>query len=186
MNRIQQLLNDAGAAFGRLTSRERGLVSLAAGTALVLVIALTSLSVSSAVSRREARIRSKSAQLEEVAKLTTGYRSAEAQRQDLERRLTANKLQLFSYLDDLAKRQKLEIGGLSDKGMAPIPDTKVVESSVEVTFTRISLERILRFLQEVETGQGLVKVTRLQLRTRSDEPVLDAWLVLTTYTLSPS
>lgn len=186
MNRIRQLLTDAAAAFGRLTPRERGLVSLAAGAVLILVIALTSLSVSRATSRREARIRSKSAQLEEVAKLTSGYRAAETQRQELERRLAGNKVQLFSYLDELAKRQKIEIGGLSDKGTAPIPDTKVVESSVEVTFTRIALDKLLKFLQEVETTQGLVKVTRLQLRPRSDEPVLDAWLVLTTYTLSAS
>jgi type II secretory pathway component PulM len=186
MNRIQQLLTDAAAAFGRLTARERGLVSMSAGAVVVLIVALTSLSVSSAVSRREARIRTKAAQLDEVAKLTTGYRAAEMQRQDLERRLAGNKLQLFSYLDDLAKRQKIEIGGLSDKGSTPIPDTKVVEASVEVTFTRIPIEKILKFLQEVESGQGLVKVTRLQLRPRSDEAVLDAWLVLTTYTLSAS
>jgi hypothetical protein len=185
MNRLRQLISDASAAYGRLTARERGLVALASGAVVLLLIGLISLTVSSAFSRREARIRGKSVQLEEIAKLTAGYRADEMRRQELERRLRDNKTKLFSYLDDLAKRQRIEIGGMTDKGTAPLAE-KVVESSVEVTFTRISLEKMIKFLQEVESGQGLVKVTRLQLRPRSDEPVLDAWLVLTTYTLSES
>jgi hypothetical protein len=185
MNRFRQLLSDAGAAYSRLTARERGLVTLAAGGVVVLLVLLISLSVSSAVSRREARIRAKATQLEEVARLAAGYRADEMRRQELERRLRDNKTRLFSYLDELAKRQKIEIGGMTDKGTAPLAE-KVVESSVEVTFTHITLSKMIGFLQEVEAGQGLVKVTRLQLRPRSDEAVLDAWLVLTTYTMSES
>jgi Type II secretion system (T2SS), protein M len=185
MNRFRQLFSDATAAYGRLTSRERGLVSLIAGAVIALFILLVSVSVSSAVSRREARIRAKSVQLEEVARLAAGYRADEMRRQELERRLRDNKTKLFSYLDELAKRQKIEIGGMTDKGSAPLAE-KVVESSVEVTFTHITLSKMISFLQEVESGQGLVKVTRLQLRPRSDEAVLDAWLVLTTYTMSES
>ncbi len=185
MNRLRQLLSDANAAYSRLTARERGLVALAAGALVLLLIGLVAFTVSGAVSRREARIRGKSVQLEQIAKLTAGYRADEMRRQELERQLRDNKTKLFSYLDDLAKRQKIEIGGMNDKGAAPLSE-KVVASSVEVTFTRISLDKMIKFLQEVETGQGLVKVTRLQLRPRTDEPVLDAWLVLATYTLSES
>ncbi|MGC4113965.1 MAG: hypothetical protein QM765_04765 [Myxococcales bacterium] len=73
---------------------------------------------------------------------------------------------------------------MNDKGTQPLEGgTKINESSVEVTFTRIPLDKLVKFLQDVESGQGLVKVTRLQVRPRTDESVLDAWLVVTTYTL---
>jgi len=61
--------------------------------------------------------------------------------------------------------------------------TKITEQSVEVTFTRISLDKLVKFLTDVEATKALVKVTRLQVRPRTDEAVLDAWLVVTTYTL---
>jgi hypothetical protein len=73
---------------------------------------------------------------------------------------------------------------MTDKGSQPLNETKITESSVEVTFTRIKLEKLIKFLSGVESGSGLVKVTRMQIRPRSDEPVLDASLVITTYQLS--
>lgn len=184
MERIRQLLSDVLAALGRLSPRERGLVSAAGGAFLVFLIFVISFSVNSSIASREARIKGKQQQLEKISKLTVGFRAQETQRNELERRLQGNKVKLFSYLEDLAKKDSLSIGGMNDKGSQPIGEgTKITESSVEVTFTRIPLDKLVKFLQDVELGQGLVKVTRLQLRPRSDEPVLDAWLVVTTYTL---
>jgi type II secretory pathway component PulM len=184
MNQIRQLISDAGAAFGRLSPRERGLVGLAAGVLLVFVIVLSTVSINRSLSRRESRIQTKLEQLEEISQLTGGFRAAEQQRADLERRLRGNQIRLFTYLDDLARKQGVEIGGMNDRGSQPAGnDSGITESSVEVNFMRISLDKLVRFLQEVESGSGLVKVTKLQIRPRSDQPVIDAWLTVTTYQL---
>lgn len=183
MEQLRQLLADAAAALGRLNPRERGLVALAGGAVLVFVITVTTLSVNGNISNREKRIRTKQQQLEEVAKLTGSFRTQEALRAELERRLRDNKVRLFTYLEELSKRDGLSIGGLTEKPAQTIEGTKINEQSVEVTFTRVPLDKLVRFLSDVEGGQGLVKVTRLQVRPRTDEPVLDAWLVVTTYIL---
>lgn len=184
MERMRQTLSDAAAALGRLAPRERRMVALAGAAVAVFVLAVFTLSVTRSIDSRERRIRTKQQQIEEVARLTVGYRAQEAQRNELDRRLRGNSVRLFTYLDELSKKNGIAIGGMNDKGAQPLGEgTKINEQSVEVTFTRIPLEKLINFLSQVETGQGLVKVTRLQLRPRSDEPVLDAWLVVSTYTL---
>jgi type II secretory pathway component PulM len=184
MNRIQQLLNEASAAFTRLSGRERTMVLAGGGGALLLLILVITLSTSSAISKREARIRVKSTQLEEVVRLTGNYRQVELERNELERRLRGNQVRLFSLLDELSKKLGVEIGGMNDKGTRPLEETRINETSVEVTFTRISLEKLVKFLSEVEgSSTGLVKVSRLQLRPRANESVLDAWMVVSTYQL---
>lgn len=184
MEKIRQLLSDAGNAFSRLSPREQGLVSLAAVMALVFVIGITALTVSRSMTSSEGRIKTKMTQLEEVAKLASGYDDARREQAQLESRLRSSNVRLFSYLEDLARKQSIEIGGMNDKGAQNVGDSNISEQSVEVTFTRISIDKLVKFLQEVERGSGIVKVTRLQLRPRRDEPVIDAWLTVSTYQLA--
>jgi general secretion pathway protein M len=184
MKQLRQLIADAAAALGRLSPRERSLVAIAGAALLTFVIAVFSLTVSRAIDSRERRIEAKRRQLEEVARLSVTFKQQETVRNELDRRLAQNKVKLFSYLEELGRKDNVSIGGMTDKGSQPLQEgTKITESSVEVTFTHIQLDKLVRFLTDIETGQGLVKVTRLQVRPRSDEPVLDAWLVVTTYTL---
>jgi len=183
MDRIRHLLSDALAALGRLNPRERRLVTLGGVALLIFVGVAATLSVGRAIERQETRIKTKQKQLDEIGRLTVGFRAQEALRKDLEAKLANNKTKLFTYLEEMARKDGISIGGMSDKGSQPLEGgTKISESSVEVTFTRIALDKLVKFLKDVESGQGLVKVTRLQLRPRSDEAVLDAWLVVTTYT----
>ena len=185
MDRLRQLISDGIAALGRLSSRERALVGLAGGAVLVFLFFIIGVSINRSIDGREGRIRAKQGQLDDVMKLTVGYREQERIRKERELRLEKNKgVRLFSLLEELAKKDGLSIGGMNDKGTQPaLEGTKIVESSVEVTFTRIPLDKLVKFLTDLEAGPALVKVTRLQVRPRSDEPVLDAWLVVTTYTV---
>mgnify|MGYP000857310916 CR=1 FL=1 len=180
MNRIRQLLSEATNAFGRLSARERTLVALAIGAVLAFAVFVSSFSFSKAVSARNSRIKTKIGQLQEASALTATYRQAETQRADLERRLKANNTRLFTHVDELSKKLGVEIGGITDKGTQPLAG-KIVESAVEVTFTRTTLDKLIKFISAVEGQTGLVKVTKLQIRPRTDQPVIDAWLVVATY-----
>ena len=185
MEQLRHLVADAFALLGRLNPREKALVSFAGVAVTVFLTVTISLSVSRSITKQETRIKTKREQLGEVGRLTGAFRAQKSARTSLEDRLAKNKIKLFSYLEDMARRNSISIGGMVDKGSQALESgTKINESSVEVTFTRIGLDKLVRFLQDVESGQGqgLVKVTRLQIRPRVGEQVLDAWLTVTTYT----
>lgn len=181
LDEIRQLADSAGAALSRLSPRERTMVFGTASAVVLFAVLLTTLSVSRAIDRRVSRIAVKARQLEEVAQLTSGYAAAERDRTDLERRLRGNTVRLFSAVEELGKKLQIDIGGMSDKGSQPVGDGKIAESSVEVSLMRIDLDKFNRFLQEIETGIGIVKVKKMQIRPRNDEPLLDAWIVVATY-----
>jgi hypothetical protein len=182
MNRLRQLISEASAILGRLSSRDRMLVGVMSACVLGFLIFVVGITFTRTVKRHESAIETKLAKLNEINGLTANYRQAESRRTDLERKLRTNNVKLFSYLDELSKKQGLEIGGINDKGTTQ-REGKAVESSVEVTFTRISLDKLVGFLTAVEGSSGLVKITKLQIRPRSDQPVIDAWLIVTTYQL---
>ena len=55
---------------------------------------------------------------------------------------------------------------------------------MEVNLPRIDLPHLARLLEGLERGPGLVKVRRLRISTRTDDPKLvDATVVVATYRL---
>ena len=53
-----------------------------------------------------------------------------------------------------------------------------------MNLVRIELQRVAMLVQSLERGAGVVKVRRIRITTRSDDPMLvDATLVVSTYQL---
>jgi len=180
-------LDSLRTSLGRLSSRDRNLLALMGVAIALFVVFLVGHGLSAATAKHEARIKLKQTQLREVAQLTRGYREAELQRTDIERKLRDHAVRnLFSYLEDLGKKDGLDIGGMTDKGSTSASDdksSKIMKSSVEVTLTHVQISQLTKFLNDVETNPGMVRVTRLQIRPREDEAVLDAWFTVSTYYL---
>ncbi len=181
------ITDDVKSYWERLSSRDRNLLMLLGVVFGGFVVFMTTFQLNQAASKRQTRIDTKMTQLREVAQLTSGYRQAETQRQELERKLKDHAVKnLFSYLEELSKREALEIGGMSDKGQGPVEGsgaTKLAQQSVEVTLTRVPLDKLTKFLNDIENNPGMVRVTRLQLRPREEDNVLDAWFTVSTYYL---
>ena len=182
------LVDDINSSLSRLSSRDRSLLALMAAALSGFLLFVTGLSITRAMTKRTDRIASKQAQLREAAQLTSGYRVAETQRNDLERKLKEHGVKnLFSYLEDLGKKDGLDIGGMTDKGSSAVDpknkDSTIQQASVEVTLNKVELAKLTKFLNDVETTPGVVKVTRLQVRPREEEQVMDAWFTATTYYL---
>lgn len=182
MEQFKRLFSDVGEAFGRLSSREKLMVFGAALAVAVFLIFFTAVTFNKALKNGESRISAKMVQLQEAQKYASGYSQAEKDRLNLERQLKGNTVKLFTLIEDTAKKQGIEVGALTDRGSRQ-HSGKVMESSVEVTLTRIELLKLVNFLSSLEGRNKLVKVTRLQVRARADQPVLDAWLTVTTYQL---
>jgi len=181
MERLRRLRADVEAWLGTLAPRERVMVSAAAIAIAVFSVWLVAHRIGAAVSAREARIEQKTRVLSQIGKLAEGYRLRQAERQMLEARLKGAPIQLMSHISQTGATLGIQVNDLRPSG-APSETEGLREESVEVNLPRIELQRLSALLQSLERGAGVVKVRRIRLTTRSDDPALvDATLVVSTY-----
>ncbi len=182
MERLRRILGDAEAFFARLSARERVMVSAAGGALVLFVLSLVSLGVSRAIAAREARIDQKTEVLAQIGQLSQAYRRAQSERAMLEARLKGPPVQLMSTLSQTGARLGIEVNDLRPGQQAATGSDKVVEDSVEVSLAKLDLPRLAALLTELERGAGIVRVRRLAIRTRSDDPAaMDVTLVVSTW-----
>lgn len=175
-----------GEAWASLSARERRLLSLLIGAFVVAAIALGLLSARRAIVQREATLADKRAAMTKVEILASGYSRAEAARAKIEARMKGQPVRLFSYLEDLGRKQGVTIGDMQDRGNTAAGEG-VQRTTVDVNFARIDLLHLTSFVNEIEKSPHLVKVEKLRLRTRTDDPnLLDATLTVSTYQLTQS
>jgi len=183
MDFLRNLRADAAAWLAKLSPRERVMVAAAGFAVAFFVVWMTSLWMSRGISAREARIEEKTRVLSQVSKLAEGYRLHQAERQLLEARLKGPPVQLLSYISQQGKTLQIEVGDLRPS-TTPGELEGLREEAVEVNLARVELSRLARFLQSLERNQGVVRVRRLRLTTRQDDPKLvDATFTVSTYQL---
>ena len=183
MEKLKQLRVEIEAWLGRLSPRERTLVGGAAAATVVFFGSLVAAGMGASVSSRESRIAAKSKVLTQVGVLAGSYRRVQMERAALEARLKGPPVQLMSHVSQVGSGLGVEVTDLRPTG-APTEVDAVVEESVEVNLVRIELGKLARLIQGLERGAGLVKVRRLRIATRTDDPKLvDATVVVATYRL---
>jgi general secretion pathway protein M len=181
MERWKQLRADLEAWVSRLSPRERVMVSAAAVAVASFVVFMISFQVQAGMRAREVRIEEKTRALGEIGTLASVYKRVQADRAALEARLKGPAVPLMSHVSQTGSALGIEVTDLRPTG-APTELDGVVEESVEVNLPRIDLPRLARLLQGLERGPALVKVRRLRLSTRTDDPrLVDATVVVATY-----
>ena len=182
MNRFREALASAEQYLTRLSARERLLVGVAAATFVAATIGIGSLGVSRAIRRREGSIEAKTKALAEISNLASTYRERDLRRRQLEERLKTP-VKLFTFIDDISKQQGVEIGDMQDRGSTTGSD-KISESIVEFDLNKLTLDKLTNFLNAIEHGPHLVKVKKVRIRTRLDDPnSVDASLTVATYSM---
>jgi general secretion pathway protein M len=89
----------------------------------------------------------------------------------------------MSHIAQAGSTLGIQVNDLRPTG-APTDVDGLREESVEVNLARIELGRLAQLMQSLERGAGVVRVRRVRLTTRSDDPTLvDATLVVATYQL---
>jgi general secretion pathway protein M len=183
MERLRQLRANLEAWLGALSPRERTLVAAAALAVVLFTVFLASARLQAGVRAREARIEEKTKVLAQVGTLAASYRRVQAERAALEARLKAPQVQLMSHVSQTGATLGVEVTDLRPTG-APLELDGVMEESVEVNLPRIELANLARLVQGLERNPGLVKVRRIRLGTRTDDPKLvDATVVVAAYRL---
>lgn len=183
MSRLDTLRADLESWLGKLAPRERVMVTLAAAAVLAFGIWLVTLRIGDGIAAREARIEQKTKVLSQVGKLADDYRRRVADRKAVEDKLKGPPVQLLGYVSQEGARLGVEVTDLR-RTTTPGELQGLTEEAVEVNLPRIDLPRLARLLQALERGPGVVRVRRLRVTTRGDDPQLvDAQVVVSTYQL---
>lgn len=186
MDFLKRLRADLDTWAGKLSPRERVLVTVAALGVCLFSIWLVSLRISGGISNRESRIEDKTKVLSQIGKLAEGYRRRQAERQAFEAKLKGPPVQLLSYISQTGATLGVEVTDVRPT-TSPTEPEGLREESVEVNLARVQLTNLARLVQTLERGPGVVKVRRLRITTRTDDPQLvDAAVVVSTYQLKSS
>jgi general secretion pathway protein M len=170
----------AEAFAARLSPRERVLVAAALAAVAAFVLFLVATGFSRAIAARERRIEQKTQMLSQIGRLTQGYRQAQAERQSLETRLRGPPVQLMSFVSQSGSQLGIEVNDL--RPGTPTSSEGLQEENVEVNLARIDLPRLARLLEALERGPGVVRVRKLRVSTRGDDPALvDVTLQVSTW-----
>ena len=172
----------AAAEWGRMSSRERRLISILgsafAGCAVLLVGYLVFDSLQS-MGQENQDMRDA---LDAIAKHSDEYRDGKARAEAQALRIGKEPPQLAADLEAAAKEAGIQIPETADR-----PDSAAgkhyVEHSLDVKLRKVDLKALATFLSKVETGRALVLVTRLQIRRSfgGDGTNVDVDLTATTY-----
>lgn len=180
------LFEQAGTAWSGLSQRERRLLGMMAAAFAIFIVFLGFNGLRKSMASHEASLEHKRMSMERVTALANTYREAEAARSRIEARIKGNPVRLFSYLEDIAKKRDITLGDMQDRGSDSVGEG-ISRSTVEVSFARIDLRSLTAFLNEIEKSQQLVKVEKLRVRGRTDDPnLLDAQVTVSTYSLAKS
>ncbi len=181
--RLRRIRGTVEAWLGTLSVRERALVGAAALAVGLFTVWLVAHQIGAGISAREARIEQKTKVLSQIGKLAEAYRRRQSERQAVEGRLKGPPVQLMSHISQAGATLGIQVNDLRPTG-APTDADGLVEESVEVNLARIDLQRLAQLIQSLERGAGVVKVRRIRVTTRADDPALvDATIVVSTYQL---
>ena len=150
-----------------------------------LVILVLGLCISSLNSRYK-EIQKLERDLKEIDRIAVQYQQVKAEQVAREREIEMNKTALFSVIQNVATRLELEVNDLNER-KEPMMNSDMVQVSVVVNLKQLSTDRLSAFLENIENSsdKGLVKVTKLQVKTRFDQPdLLDAQMTVSTWKAS--
>ncbi|MES2504045.1 MAG: hypothetical protein V4534_04120 [Myxococcota bacterium] len=182
MKRLQVLIE----RFQNLNDDDKKKALLAAGLAILLIVGLVLWGAISSLNSRHATIKKLELETKQIDALSTQYERIQSLQQARQAQIRANKIALFTLIQNVATRLDLTVNDLNER-KEPMNNSDLTQVSVVVTLKQLSVDRLNAFLENVEdtTEGGLVKVTRLQVKTRFDQPdLLDVQMTVTTWKAS--
>jgi type II secretory pathway component PulM len=182
-DKINSLVSQISNWLSGLTERERRLVMATAAVATLFVVGGGILWVSDSIASKEKRIQLRQEQLDQILTLEGAYFEAKEKLNAEERRLKGNKVTLFSLCNKAANEIGLTLNDLNER-KRPVKGTNLEEVSVEVNLKSMTMDKLTSFLEAIEGKRagGLVKITKLKVKSRFDQPdLLDVQMTVATW-----
>jgi general secretion pathway protein M len=173
-----------GRALQKMTDRERKLVIVMIVAVALFAFAAVSMGVSSFIASREKRIRLHKDEIAQIETLRTAYDAAAAREKAADARIqSASTTSLFTLLQKSAGELGLALSDLNERRL-PVKDSELTEVTVDVNLKEISVDKLVTLLEKIEgrSSDGVVKVSKLKVKTRFDNPeMLEASLTVSTW-----
>lgn len=169
--------------FQALNNQDKKKVFLGAGVFAFLVVFLIVWSAWSSVHTRQLEVKRLAVEMKQIDALSVRYNQVKAEQQARESLIRGNKVALFTLIQNSATRLDLKLNDLNER-KEELSDSKLTQVSVVVTVKELSMDRLTAFLEDLEKSatNGLVKITRLQVKTRFDSPdLLDVQMTVSTW-----
>jgi hypothetical protein len=166
-----------------LSDRERRLISILAATVVALLLMLTIyLGVSKLSSRRAELVRNKQ-QLAQIVDLEDEYFKAKEKTEKARMTVRRNDVSLFTFIQAVTSRLGVAVKDLNEQ-KRPLPKSDIVEVSVKLNLSKLSIDKVTALIEAIETSEmgQLIKVTKLKINKRFDEPdLLDLQMTVSTW-----
>jgi type II secretory pathway component PulM len=165
--RIEELLE----AIGRLSQRERYMVAGVIVAFVVFVTFLVSWLVSSSLDSIEHRIQDKTAKLQTIIDKRAQFEEArQAQLLSEQRIRQGSAVQLYAIIEGLAKQAGVNIGDMQSRPSTPEANSNIFEDKVEVNIPQITIDRLVRLVEEIERKADTIAVRKLHLKKSFKDP----------------
>jgi type II secretory pathway component PulM len=175
------------AALERLSPREKYMVGGVAITFVLFVGFLVWLWVSSSLGSLERRITDKTGQLKIILDLRQEFEQAKRDQKRSEDRIRkARNIQLMGTLEQLAQQIGINTSDLemNPRGTASKPEDRIDEEKVEVNLQKITIDRLIEFLERVEQKSETIAVRTLHIRKNFQDPsVMDVGFTVSKFQL---
>lgn len=168
----------------RLSAREKTV--LVWGGSVAVGLLAYSLLLSPAVERLavlEKAIAQKEKDLQEIRALRKDYAELQGRLRQIDGRVSPRgNFSLLTFLEGVANQTQVRTHIASMRPQASPLEEGYQESSVEMRIDNITLQQMVDFLSSVEGSQHLLRIKRLQIKTKFANPkFLDAQLIIATY-----
>ena len=170
--------------FARLSEREKRLVLITGTVAVVFISFILVSAVNSALDKRQKRVTMRKDEIAQLEVLRDRYRDAQEAEKKSSAQLRANSQSLFTRVQKASTEVGLPVPDLQER-RTPVKDSAdLQEVSVDVNMKEISVDKLTTLLEKIEgkRSDGIVKVTKLKVKTRFDNPeMLEANLTVSTW-----
>ena len=159
-------------AFSTLEPRERLLVGIAGGVAVVMLLVF-GLAMPLMAATRNSERRAEAAQTEVVAvrTLRDQFDAVNGRLGAVEERIQgAPQGEIFTTLEQLAKESQVRVDAMEPRS-APASEG-YRETKVQLTLKGQTLAQVVRYLHRIESAEQPLSIKSLRIRTRADKPEL--------------
>ena len=152
--------------------------------AAVLVVVGGVTLMGSVLDKRQKRVSMRRDEITTLSAQREQYQDAVATEERSKRRITGNSASLFSLLQKAAADVGLSLNDLNER-RTPVKDSpEITEVTVDVSLKEITIDKLDTLLEKIEgkRADGVVKVTKLKVKTRFDNPeLLEASMTVSTW-----
>lgn len=185
---MKSKLDSLSSAFERLSGREQVMTLFLVVAISSFVLGMGTYFVGKDLKRRDGRIVAKTKKLTELQGLRANYQRRLADQNRLAAEIKKNNnTRLLSYIETVSKQANTEIRNAAERSGQSTGSSVLKEVAAEVSVQNVSIDRLYDFLKRIEAGNRLVKVRKLEIKTRFDNPkMLDAKVTVGTFKVSES